>query len=367
MILRGGRAAGGRRMRQSRQYRRPSRCAPFHQVDLEGLPAPRRRAAFDRGCRGSPGRLRPGGRTADPPLPLPRRRRGAGTALLGYPPFGGGRGLLARAGRRPGGGVPPGRARAPPHLAAQDHLVSGVGPPPRRGMPARRRWLASWSYWRETARVPVPRLPVDFPIGGNLGDLGNLAGDEATVSFELTAEETADLLQTLPSTYHSRIDDALLSSLVRALAGWTGSPRLRVDLEGHGREPSWDRHRCLAHRGLVHLPVPGRPGGGRRRSRRRPGERQGAPARRARARHRLRSVALSRQRRGSPLRGSGSGGRDPVQLSGPAGPGRRRLGGALSFPHLPSRHRPQPEPARQPHPPPGFRRHRGRGPAADSA
>ncbi|HKH46439.1 MAG TPA: amino acid adenylation domain-containing protein [Thermoanaerobaculia bacterium] len=89
-------------------------------------------------------------------------------------------------------------------------------------------------FWRETAQAPASRLPVDFPSGGDL------AGDEATVSFELSAEETADLLQTLPSVYHSRIDDALLSALGRALAGWTGSPRLRVDLEGHGREPLFD-------------------------------------------------------------------------------------------------------------------------------
>ncbi len=90
-------------------------------------------------------------------------------------------------------------------------------------------------YWRETARIAVPRLPVDFPTKG-----GNLTADEATVSFELTAEETIELLQTLPSVYYSRIDDALLSALVRALAGWTGSPRLRVELEGHGREPLFD-------------------------------------------------------------------------------------------------------------------------------
>jgi len=89
-------------------------------------------------------------------------------------------------------------------------------------------------YWREIAGVPVPRLPVDFPSGGNL------VSDEATVSFELSTEETADLLQTLPSVYHNRIDDALLSSLGRALAGWIGSPRLRLDLEGHGREPLFD-------------------------------------------------------------------------------------------------------------------------------
>ncbi|MFP5288070.1 MAG: condensation domain-containing protein, partial [Thermoanaerobaculia bacterium] len=84
------------------------------------------------------------------------------------------------------------------------------------------------------ARVPVPRLPVDFP------EAGALVRDRATVSFELGAEETADLFQILPAVYHSRIDEALLSALVRAVSGWTRSPRLRVDLEEHGREPLFE-------------------------------------------------------------------------------------------------------------------------------
>ncbi len=91
-------------------------------------------------------------------------------------------------------------------------------------------------HWRETAQAFVPRLPVDFPSGGP-SEISDTVADEATISFELSAEETADLLQTLPSVYHSRIDEALLSALARALVGWTGFPRLRVDLEGHGREP----------------------------------------------------------------------------------------------------------------------------------
>ena len=105
---------------------------------------------------------------------------------------------------------------------------------------------AELPHWRETARVAVPRLPVDFPLaggqeaGGQAGGIGDRVGDEATVSFELDAEETADLLQTLPAVYRTRIEEALLSALARALSGWTGSPRLRVDLEGHGREPLFD-------------------------------------------------------------------------------------------------------------------------------
>ncbi|HEY3571702.1 MAG TPA: amino acid adenylation domain-containing protein [Thermoanaerobaculia bacterium] len=92
-------------------------------------------------------------------------------------------------------------------------------------------------FWRETARIAVPRLPVDLSDGGTPEDT---VADEATVSFALDPEETADLLQTLPAVYQSRVEEALLSSLARALAGWTGSPRLRVELEGHGREPIFD-------------------------------------------------------------------------------------------------------------------------------
>ncbi|HKH43059.1 MAG TPA: amino acid adenylation domain-containing protein, partial [Thermoanaerobaculia bacterium] len=95
--------------------------------------------------------------------------------------------------------------------------------------------LAGQATPEEPAEEPVLRLPVDFA-----GHLENTVGHEATVSFALTAEETADLLQTLPAVYHNRIDEALLSALARASACWTGSPRLRVDLEGHGRQPLWD-------------------------------------------------------------------------------------------------------------------------------
>jgi non-ribosomal peptide synthase protein (TIGR01720 family) len=86
-------------------------------------------------------------------------------------------------------------------------------------------------YWREIAAILTPRLP----LGSH--PEGDRVGDEATVSFELSDAETLELLQGVPALYGSRIDDALLSALARALAGWTGSPRLRVDLEGHGREP----------------------------------------------------------------------------------------------------------------------------------
>jgi non-ribosomal peptide synthase protein (TIGR01720 family) len=53
---------------------------------------------------------------------------------------------------------------------------------------------------------------------------------------ELDEEATRALLQEVPAAYHTRINDALLTALVQAFAGWTGAPRLLLDLEGHGRD-----------------------------------------------------------------------------------------------------------------------------------
>ncbi len=208
-----------------RQENAPSEpVAPFHQVDLSGLSTPRVREAFEQAAAD----LQAGFDLSSGPL----------TRLC----------LFQDSDRRP--------ARL---LWVAHHLVvDGVSwrvlvedlerayrqvslPPKTTSFQEWARRLAGYAssealaheldHWRETARIPVPRLPVDFPSGGDL------VADEDTVSFELSTEETADLLQTLPSVYRNRIDDALLSALVRALAAWTGSPRLRVDLEGHGREP----------------------------------------------------------------------------------------------------------------------------------
>ncbi len=211
--------------------------APFHQVDLSGLPAPRWRETFEQAAAA----LQTGFDLSAGPL----------TRLC-----------LINAGP----GQPAWLLWAVHHLVVDGvswrvllEDLEGAYRQALRGLrpifPAKTTSFQEWArrlaeyassdalageldHWRETARVPVPLLPVDFGSStSGAGNRGNLVGDEATVSFELSAEETADLLQTLPSVYHNRIDDALLSALVRALANWTGSPRLRVDLEGHGREP----------------------------------------------------------------------------------------------------------------------------------
>ena len=88
---------------------------------------------------------------------------------------------------------------------------------------------AELPHWLRAAGAD-PHLGVD-PAGAP-----DLVGGAATVICELPADETRALLQEVPRAYRTRINDALLAGLVEAFAACTGEPRLRLDLEGHGRE-----------------------------------------------------------------------------------------------------------------------------------
>src|SRR6185436_4113997 len=57
------------------------------------------------------------------------------------------------------------------------------------------------------------------------------------VTVALPAGPTRTLLQDLPRTLGVDVRAALLTALVEAFAHRTGERTLRVDLEGHGREP----------------------------------------------------------------------------------------------------------------------------------
>ncbi|MFI9644796.1 amino acid adenylation domain-containing protein [Streptomyces sp. NPDC052040] len=62
------------------------------------------------------------------------------------------------------------------------------------------------------------------------------------VTVELSAEQTAELLTTVPAAFHAEVDEVLLTGLALAVAdrlrrhGTPAAPTL-VELEGHGREP----------------------------------------------------------------------------------------------------------------------------------
>ncbi|MEE8585965.1 MAG: amino acid adenylation domain-containing protein, partial [Acidobacteriota bacterium] len=85
-------------------------------------------------------------------------------------------------------------------------------------------------YWQDAARRLAPRLPVDYQGGQNR------EGSARVVSAGMTRQETRELLQEVPRAYRTRINDVLMTALVRTLAPWCHSESVLVDLEGHGRQ-----------------------------------------------------------------------------------------------------------------------------------
>ncbi|HTC94926.1 MAG TPA: amino acid adenylation domain-containing protein, partial [Terriglobales bacterium] len=94
-------------------------------------------------------------------------------------------------------------------------------------------FLEERSYWLEESRKKVSPLPVDDPQG----EAFTVQASARTCTVQIDAEETKTLLQQLPQVFSAKINDALLSALLRAFRRWTGEPRLLIDLEGLGREP----------------------------------------------------------------------------------------------------------------------------------
>ncbi|AYN38048.1 amino acid adenylation domain-containing protein [Streptomyces dangxiongensis] len=84
-------------------------------------------------------------------------------------------------------------------------------------------------YWTEEAAQPRTPLPVDLPGTP-------LAGSVRTVRTRVDRATTDALLRRVPGVYRTQVNDVLLSALGRVLADWTGTDRVTVALEGHGRE-----------------------------------------------------------------------------------------------------------------------------------
>ncbi|MES4891873.1 non-ribosomal peptide synthase/polyketide synthase [Streptomyces sp. NPDC096012] len=86
-------------------------------------------------------------------------------------------------------------------------------------------------YWEEAVRAEP--APADAPSGAE-------TARTAVVGVELDEEDTAALLRSAPTAYRTRVNDVLLAALALSLARWTGHDRVRLDLEGHGREDLLD-------------------------------------------------------------------------------------------------------------------------------
>ena len=84
--------------------------------------------------------------------------------------------------------------------------------------------------WSPVESRNAPLLPIDDPEGKRTEAMVE------TVSISLSAEETESLLRAVPAAYHTQVTEVLLTALAQAFRQWTGSERLLLDLEGHGRE-----------------------------------------------------------------------------------------------------------------------------------
>ncbi|MFN8596432.1 MAG: amino acid adenylation domain-containing protein [Anaerolineae bacterium] len=92
------------------------------------------------------------------------------------------------------------------------------------------------AYWLDTSRGLLAQIPLDYVAESQL----NTEASADSVTVALTVDETHTLLHDLPTAYRSEINDVLLTALTRALAEWTGSRTVSIDLESHGREALFD-------------------------------------------------------------------------------------------------------------------------------
>ncbi|HKG81231.1 MAG TPA: amino acid adenylation domain-containing protein, partial [Pyrinomonadaceae bacterium] len=89
-------------------------------------------------------------------------------------------------------------------------------------------------YWSNERQAQVRPLPVDHNAGSNS------EASTRRVIAKLSKEETRALLQDVPKTYRTLINDVLLLALAQSFAAWTGQRSMLVDVEGHGREAIFD-------------------------------------------------------------------------------------------------------------------------------
>ncbi|MFD0305959.1 non-ribosomal peptide synthase/polyketide synthase [Streptomyces sp. NPDC127119] len=87
------------------------------------------------------------------------------------------------------------------------------------------------AYWEDAVTAgQLPAAAAPAPAAQEAGPF----------TVELGEEDTESLLRAAPAAYRTRVNDVLLAALALALARWTGGERVRLDLEGHGREDLLD-------------------------------------------------------------------------------------------------------------------------------
>ena len=92
------------------------------------------------------------------------------------------------------------------------------------------RLLTQAAYWQKITSSYQP-LPSDKTYTGMVK-----AKERGFCNTELDAENTRLLIQEVPRLYHTDINDILLCALYLTIAKWSGTNKVIIGLEGHGRQ-----------------------------------------------------------------------------------------------------------------------------------
>ncbi|MEK5211661.1 plipastatin non-ribosomal peptide synthetase PpsC [Bacillus sp. FSL R5-0603] len=87
------------------------------------------------------------------------------------------------------------------------------------------------AYWRSVEEQQAAELPYEIPHHLNID-----FSKRDSLSFSLTEADTAVLLQNVNYAYGTDTQDILLTAASLAICEWTGGSKLRIAMEGHGRE-----------------------------------------------------------------------------------------------------------------------------------
>ncbi|MGG1140176.1 amino acid adenylation domain-containing protein [Bacillus mycoides] len=85
-------------------------------------------------------------------------------------------------------------------------------------------------YWNERVEKETMKIPMDYPMQETTEE----SIDQVTRT--LGVEETHALLQEVPVTHKTRINEVLLAALGQAIVDFTNQQTVSIHLEGHGRE-----------------------------------------------------------------------------------------------------------------------------------
>jgi amino acid adenylation domain-containing protein/non-ribosomal peptide synthase protein (TIGR01720 family) len=100
---------------------------------------------------------------------------------------------------------------------------------------------AELDYWRDTLNAGQQVLPHDLMRDDAPGHADRSLAASRTVSIELDAASTRELLQNTSQAYRTRADDLLLAALAQTLGVSSDSTApLLIDVEAHGRNTPFD-------------------------------------------------------------------------------------------------------------------------------